>query len=99
MHFIACLSGGRPGSSLTMLAGTAGAGRWRASEAERSAIELHLAVAADLISDLLPGCGDRIRTLLHLHLPGENLGEFVLGDAVILEDARDARLDRRVLVI
>ena len=37
--------------------------------------------------------------VLRVDLAGEDLGQLVLGDAVVLEDAGDARLDRGVRVV
>ena len=67
--------------------------------AERCLVELDLLVAADLVGQLLPGGGDVVGALLGVVLAGEDLGELVFGHAVVLEDARDARLDRRVRVV
>src|SRR5215212_2838110 len=50
------------------------------SHAERSLVELDLALAADLVGYLLPGCGNAVGPLLSSHLAGEHLGQFVLGD-------------------
>src|SRR4029079_2801647 len=65
----------------------------RGLKPQRSLVELDLLIATDLVGELLPGRGDGIGTLLGAGLPGIDLGEFVLGYAVILEDARNARLN------
>src|SRR5215218_8535421 len=70
-----------------------------ASETERGSVKCDLIVAADLVCDLLPGIRDRVRTLLRSHLTRKNLGELVLRDAVILENAGNTRLDRSIRVI
>ena len=71
----------------------------RELHAERGLVELDLVVAADLVGELLPGRRDGVGAVLRVDLAGEDLGQLVLGDAVVLEDAGDARLDRRVRVV
>src|SRR4051812_29278499 len=70
-----------------------------ASKAKRGFVECDLIVAADLVRDLLPGLRDRVRTFLRGHLARKDLGKLILRDAVILENAGNARFDRRVRVI
>src|SRR5690348_2789234 len=62
--------------------------------AERGLVERDLLVAAELVGQLLPGRRDIVGALLRRGLAGEGLRQLVLGQAVILEDAGDARLDR-----
>ena len=73
--------------------------RSRQLHAERGLVELDLVFAADLVGQLLPGRGDVVGAFLGRLLAGEDLGQLVLGDAVVLEDAGDARLDRRVRMV
>src|SRR5215471_11205153 len=67
--------------------------------AERGLVERDLLVAAELVGQLLPGRRDIVGALLRRGLAGEGLRQLVLGEAVILEDAGDARLDRPVRVV
>src|SRR3954452_9489787 len=71
----------------------------QALHAERGLVELDLVVAADLVGDLLPGGCDGVGALLRIRLAGEDLGQLVLGDGVVLEDAGDARLDRGIFMV
>ena len=56
-------------------------------EAHRDAIVLHLVVPAELVGQLVPGCRDVVGALLCGLLARERLLQFILGDAVVLEDA------------
>src|SRR5260370_31549181 len=67
-----------------------------ALRAERRLVERDLVGAAQPVGDALPGLGDVVGPGLGVEPAGEHLGQLVLGDAVILEDAGDARLDRAV---
>src|SRR3954451_19415814 len=67
--------------------------------AERGLVELDLVVTADLVGQFLPGGCDGVGAFLGLHLAGESVGQNVLGGAVVLEDAGDTRLDRRVRMV
>ena len=72
----------------------------RQADAEARLVEGDLLVAADLVGDLLPGGGDGVGAFLGRGvLAGVDLGELVLGDRVVLEDAGDAGLDRGVRVV
>ena len=63
-------------------------------------IQRNLAVAADLVGDLFPGRRNRIGGFLRRFVgAGIALGQFILGNRVLLEDARNARLDRRIGVV
>src|SRR5262245_29136221 len=53
--------------------------------AERSLVERDLLVASDLVGDLLPRRGDAIRAALRVRSAGPDLGQLILGHAVILE--------------
>src|SRR4029077_14541389 len=66
---------------------------------ERSLVELDLLRPAELVGQLLPGCGDIVGAGLGIGLAGEGLRELVLAEAVVLEDARNARLGRALRVI
>src|ERR1700722_894788 len=79
-------------------------GIWKAdrlsiSESHCDPIVLDLAFPAELVGQFVPGRRDIVRALLRGLLAGEDLLQFVLGDAVILESAGNSRLDRRVRVI
>ena len=70
------------------------------SHAQRGLVERDLAVAADLVGDLFPGGGDGIGGFLgRFVLPCVALGQFVLGDRVVLEDAGDTGFDGGVGVV
>src|SRR6266699_625837 len=67
--------------------------------AERRLVERDLLLATDLVGQLFPRRGDVVGAGLRIVLAGEDLGQFVLSDAVVLENARNARLDGTVRVI
>src|SRR5688500_10384994 len=67
--------------------------------AERRLVELDLLVAADLVGELLPSRRGIVGAGLRVILAGEGLLQLVLGDAIIFEDAGDARLDGRVRMV
>ncbi len=68
-------------------------------DAERRLVERNLLLATELVSQLFPCGGDIVGTRLRVVLAGEDFRKFVLCDAVVLEDAGNARLDRPVRVI
>src|SRR5712675_1563606 len=67
--------------------------------AERGLVERDLLLATDLVGQLLPRRGDVVGAGLRIVLAGEDLGELVLRYTVVLENARNARLDRTIGVI
>ena len=69
------------------------------SETQAGLVQRDLAFAADLVGDLFPGGGDVVGAVLGRELAGVDLGQFVLGDRVVLEDTGDAGLDCRVGVV
>src|SRR5215831_20319137 len=69
------------------------------SGAERRLVQRNLLFATELIGQLLPRRGDVVGAGLRVVLAGEHFCQLVLRDAVVLEDARNARLDRPVWVI
>ena len=59
-------------------------------QTKRRLVELDLLVAADLVGDLLPGGGNGISGFLSRPvLTRKALGQFVLGDRIVLEDTGD----------
>src|SRR5215468_2051871 len=68
-------------------------------DAERRLVERDLLLTADLVGKLLPRRRDAVGAGLRTDLAGIDLRQLVLGDAVVLEDAGDARLDRAVRVV
>src|SRR5438132_14115338 len=67
--------------------------------AERGLVERNLLLATDLVGQLFPRRGDVVGPGLRTILAGEDLGQLVFRDTVILEDAGNAGLDRTVRVI
>src|SRR5215475_5087733 len=67
--------------------------------AERGLVERDLLLAAELVGQLFPRGCDVVGAGLRVGLTGEDLGQFVFRDAVILEDAGNARLDRTIRMI
>src|SRR5258707_13481451 len=67
--------------------------------AERRLVERDLLVATDLVGQLFPGRGDVVGAGLRAGLAGEDLGQLVFRDAVVLEYSGNARVNRAVLVI
>ncbi len=67
--------------------------------AERRLVERDLLLATDLVGQLFPRRGDVVGAGLRIVLAGEDLGELVLRYTVVLENARNARLDRTIGVI
>src|SRR5262249_30407353 len=75
------------------------AGRRETLQAERGLVERDLLVPAELVGQLLPRRRDAVGAGLGIGLAGEGLRQLVLRQAVILEDARNARLDGAVRVV
>src|ERR1700733_3258171 len=71
----------------------------RSGEAHGDTIVLDLVLPPKLVGKFVPSCGDVVGALLCGLLAGERLLQLVFRDRVVLEDARDARLDRRIRVI
>src|SRR4051794_12899816 len=68
--------------------------------AKAGLVKLDLAVAADLVGDLLPSGGNRIRSLLgRLVLAVHSFYELILCNRIVLEDPRNAGLDGGVRVV
>ena len=63
-------------------------------QTHRDAIVLDLIFSPELVGQFVPRRRDVVGALLRCLLAGERLLKLVLGDAVILEDPGDARLDR-----
>src|SRR5215213_5261895 len=62
-------------------------------------VELDLALAPEIVRDLLPGNGSRIKRFLRSYLTRERPRELGLRRNVVLEDPGNPRLDRPVGVI
>src|SRR6266702_169084 len=71
----------------------------RKLHAERSLVERDLLLAPDLVSQLFARRRDIIGAGLRVVAAGEDLGQLVFRDAVVLEDAGNARLDRTVRMV
>src|SRR6202790_3646961 len=74
-------------------------GRGNLRHAKRCLVERDLLLATDLVGEFFPRRGDRVGAGLRVRPAGEDLGQFVLRDAVVLENAADAWLDRTVRMI
>src|SRR6266436_9438400 len=67
--------------------------------AQRRLVERDLVGPPEPVGDGFPGLRNVVGTGLGVEPAGKHLRQLVLGDAVVLEDAGDARLDRAVRVI
>src|SRR3984893_16927500 len=67
--------------------------------AERRLVECDLFLATDLVGQLFPRRGDVVGAGLRVVLAGEDFGQLVFRDTVLLENAGNARLNRTVRVI
>src|SRR5229473_4388138 len=67
--------------------------------AERSLVERDLLLPTDLVGQVFPRRGDVVGAGLRVVPACEDLGQLVLRDAVVLENAGNARLDRTVRMI
>src|SRR6476620_4016022 len=64
--------------------------------AKRCLVELDLVVASDAVGDLLPGGGNVVGAVLRGFIARIGFRQLIFSGAVILEDARNARLDHGV---
>ena len=67
--------------------------------AECRFVQLDLSVPTQIVRDLLPGSSRGVERLLRCHLSRERSRQFCLCGDVVLENARDARLDSSVWMI
>src|ERR1700756_4875459 len=70
-----------------------------ALHAKRGLVERDLLLTTQLVGQLLPRGCNVVGAGLRIELAGEDFCQLVLGDAVVLEDAGNARLDGTVRMI